>query len=92
VSLRLYRSNFDFDSDAEPETGSLRTDEAVALAYASNVPTLEYFDIEGHKCVNRTKFWRVIREIQENSVVSVRVRELDEEDGMNARDWFDWKL
>jgi hypothetical protein len=80
-------------SDAAAETESVHTDEAVALGYARNLPTLEYFDIEGNQCVIHTRFWRAIREKgEEYPAVSVRVRELDEEDGLNAKNWFDWKL
>lgn len=92
ISLHFYRSDIPFESDDDPATGSLRTDEAVALAYATNVSTLEYFDIEGHQCTVNTRFWRVIREEPDADLTtSIRVRELDEEDGMNAQCWFDWK-
>lgn len=93
MSIRLYGSGFSFGSADDPRTGYARTDEAVALAYATSLPTLEYFDIEGHQCAIRTRFWRVIREESEgNSTISVGLRELDEEDGANAKDWFDWKV
>jgi len=93
MSLRFCRSDLPWGLAIDPNQRSSRTDEAVALAYAKSIPTLEYFDIEGHQYRNQIRYWRVIRESADNdTTMSVRVRELDEEDGVNARFCFDWKL
>jgi hypothetical protein len=93
VSIHLYESDLPSALDADPQTVSARTCEAIALAYARNLQTLEYFEIDGYQGVIQTRFWRVIRDKREECREKlVRVRELDEEDGMNAMNWFDWKL
>jgi len=63
------------------------TKEIVALSYATGVTTLEYFQITNPNA----SWWRPYREDPGMSG-SIRVVEIDEEDGMNARDFFDWKV
>jgi len=63
------------------------TKEIVALSYATGVTTLEYFQITNPNA----SWWRAYREDPGMSG-SIRVVEIDEEDGMNARDFFDWKV
>ena len=71
------------------------TDEAIALAYARNIPTLKYVEI--FKCCkgSRRTWWRVAREKsgtsgQNDVSESIGAKEIDEEDGENAREFFDW--
>jgi hypothetical protein len=70
VSLPLYQSeglegsdgsDVLIGSDADAKTESVHIDKAVALGYARNLPTLEYFDIDGNQWVIHTRFWHVIQ-------------------------------
>lgn len=64
------------------------TDEVVTLSYASGVSTLKYFQIARtvHPFpTTNTSWWR----IYQDGPGLVRVMEIDDEDGMNARNFFD---
>jgi hypothetical protein len=56
-----------------------------------------YVDIEIYdaheKHADSRRWWRATRENAkgDNDTAGVHLTELDEEDGMNAKEWFDWK-
>lgn len=79
--------------------------EDVALSFVRSMSTLQYLDIKGveffiEKAFNKQRsYWRVVRDV--NKDISgeikgtgpglVRVTKLDDEDGENAHEFFDWK-
>lgn len=79
--------------------------EDVALLFARSIPTLQYLDIGGVELFaekafsNQRAYWRVARdldkEISGRSKATgpglARVTRLDDEDGENAYQFFDWR-
>lgn len=79
--------------------------EDVALLFARSIPTLQYLDIKGVEVFGEKAFdkqrvyWRIARdvdkEISGRSKATgpglARVTRLDDEDGENAYQFFDWR-
>lgn len=98
ISIRLRRGDIsrvtDQDSSSEPRS-LLCKEEKVAFMYAKSIRTLQYLDIASYHVKT---YWRVYRDWPQATLIGlhpgkrVRVRQLDEVDGKNAKRYFDYQL